>query len=157
MAANGATWRYGHVLVALWRDMLLARATELQKSGKRMILLWMDGGPSQYDTFNPKPGSQYQGPAHAIHTVLPGVQVAEGWPNTARKLDQIALIRSMVSDEKDHERAIALVRTGYHLTPAVRYPTWGSVVSKQLAVKQIRRRNNRGPFSRNRHCDGGSQ
>jgi len=33
-----------------------------------MILLWMDGGPSQYDTFNPKPGSEYQGPAQAIDT-----------------------------------------------------------------------------------------
>lgn len=113
-----------------WHDLLVAKADELRKNGKSMILLWMDGGPSQYDTFNPKPGSKYQGPAHAIHTVLPGVQVAEGWPRTANKLDQIALIRSMVSDEKDHERAIALVRTGYHMTPAVRYPSWGSVIAR---------------------------
>ncbi len=113
-----------------WHDLLVAKADELRQQGKSMILLWMDGGPSQYDTFNPKPGSKYQGPAHAIHTSLPGVQVAEGWPQMARKLDQIALIRSMVSDEKDHERAIALVRTGYHLNPAVRYPTWGSIVAR---------------------------
>src|SRR5215475_13998808 len=107
-----------------WRDTLLARAKELQKSGKRMILLWMDGGPSQYDTFNPKPGSKNQGPAYAINTTLPGVQVSEYWPKVARSMDRIALIRSMVSTEKEHDRAIALVRTGYGPSPAVRYPTW---------------------------------
>ena len=66
-----------------WRDMLLAKAPELAKNGKRMILLWMDGGPSQYDTFNPKPGSQYQGPTQPINTALPGVQIGEHWPKTA--------------------------------------------------------------------------
>ncbi|REK12474.1 MAG: DUF1501 domain-containing protein [Planctomycetota bacterium] len=113
-----------------WHDLLIAKADEVRKAGKSMILLWMDGGPSQYDTFNPKPGSKYQGPAHAIHTKIPGVQFAEYWPKTAQSLDRIAMIRSMSSDEKDHERAIALVRTGYHLNPAVRYPTWGAVVAR---------------------------
>ncbi|MEX0678957.1 MAG: DUF1501 domain-containing protein [Pirellulales bacterium] len=113
-----------------WHDLLVAKADELRKAGKSMILLWMDGGPSQYDTFNPKPGSKYQGPAHAIHTAIPGVQVAEYWPQTARALHKIALVRSMVSSEKEHDRAIALVRTGYPLSPAVRYPTFGAVVAR---------------------------
>ena len=56
-----------------WRDMLVARASELQKKGKSMILLWMDGGPSQFETFNPKIGSANQGPAKAISTSVPGV------------------------------------------------------------------------------------
>jgi len=116
-----------------WHDLLVAKADELRKAGKSMILLWMDGGPSQYDTFNPKPGSKYQGPAHAIHTCIPGVQVAEYWPKTARVMDKIALVRSMKSTEREHDRAIALVRTGYPLTPAVRYPTWGAVVSRDRA------------------------
>jgi uncharacterized protein (DUF1501 family) len=113
-----------------WHDLLVARAAELRKAGKSMILLWMDGGPSQYETFNPTPGSKYQGPAYAINTVLPGVQVAEFWPKTARALGRIALVRSMVSSEKEHDRAIALVRTGYPPNPAVRYPSWGSVVAR---------------------------
>ena len=111
-----------------WRDLLVARAKELQKSGKRMILLWMDGGPSQYDTFNPKPGSEYQGPTQSIHTNVPGIDIGEHWPHTAKVFDKIALIRSMVSDEKDHFRAIKLVRTGYPIKPTIPYPTWGSVV-----------------------------
>ena len=118
-------------LTLSWRDMLLARSKELQKSGKRMILLWMDGGPSQYDTFNPKPGSEYQGPAQAIHTNVPGIDIAEYWPKTAQVFDKIALIRSMVSDEKDHFRAIKLVRTGYPIKPTIAYPTWGSVVARE--------------------------
>ncbi|MGD9722500.1 MAG: DUF1501 domain-containing protein [Pirellulales bacterium] len=113
-----------------WHDLLVAKAAELRAAGKSMILLWMDGGPSQYETFNPKPGSKYQGPALAMPTVIPGVQVAEYWPQTARMLDRIALIRSMVSSEREHDRAIALVRTGYPPNPAVRYPSWGSVVAR---------------------------
>jgi len=117
-------------LTLSWRDMLLARTNELRKSGKRMILLWMDGGPSQYDTFNPKPGSEYQGPSKAIPTNVPGIEIAEHWPHTAKVFDKIALIRSMVSEEKDHFRAIKLVRTGYPIKPTIAYPTWGSVVAR---------------------------
>ena len=95
-----------------------------------MILLWMDGGPSQYDTFNPKPGSQFQGPTQAIDTNVPGIQIGEHWPKTAQVIDKIALIRSMVSDERDHFRAIKLVRTGYPIKPTIPYPTWGSVVAR---------------------------
>jgi len=112
-----------------WRDMLMAQAQELRREGKSMILLWMDGGPSQFESFNPKPGSQYQGPATAIQTRLPGVQVAEYWPQVAQSLDKIALIRSMKTTERDHARAIKLVRTGYPPTPAIQYPTWGSVMA----------------------------
>lgn len=113
-----------------WRDLMLARADELRKSGKSMILLWMDGGPSQYDCFNPKIGSKYQGPAEAIATKLPGVEFAEYWPRTAAAIDDIAIIRSMKSNEAEHERAIALVRTGYSPSVSIRYPTWGSVVAR---------------------------
>jgi hypothetical protein len=114
-----------------WQDLLVAKAAELRRAGKSMILLWMDGGPSQFDTFNPKPGSANQGPALAINTVVPGVQVAEYWPRTAKVMDKIALVRSMVSSEREHDRAIALVRTGYQPSPAIRYPTWGSIVAMQ--------------------------
>ena len=114
-----------------WRDMLIARADELRKQGKAMILLWMDGGPSQWDTFNPKPESQYQGPAKPIATNVPGIDIAEYWPKTAQVMDKIALIRSMKSDERDHFRAIKLVRTGYPLKPTINYPTWGAVVARQ--------------------------
>lgn len=118
-------------LTLSWRDMLMAKADEVRKAGKSMILLWMDGGPSQFETFNPKIGSKYQGPATAIKTNLPGVEIAEYWPKTAQVMDKIALIRSMQSAERDHFRAIKLVRTGYPIKPTINYPTWGSVVARE--------------------------
>ena len=89
-----------------WRDLVIAQADELRKRGKSIILLWMDGGPSQFETFNPKIGSENQGPAKAIDTNVPGVQFAEFWPKTAQFMDKIALIRSMQSKEAEHDRAI---------------------------------------------------
>jgi hypothetical protein len=119
----------GGVVSLGWRDYLMARADELKRQGRSMILLWMDGGPSQFDTFNPKIGSKNQGPAGAIDTNVPGVQFADMWPKTARVMDKIALIRSMNTPEAEHDRAIAHLRTGYRLNPAIQYPTFGSIVS----------------------------
>ena len=113
-----------------WRDLLIAKADELKRQGRSMILLWMDGGPSQFDTFNPKIGSKYQGPAKAIATNVAGVEFAEYWPKTAQVMDKIALIRSMKSEERDHFRAIKLVKTGYAIKPTIAYPTWGAVVAR---------------------------
>ena len=114
-----------------WRDMLIAQAAELRKQQKSMILLWMDGGPSQFESFNPKPGSNNQGPAKTISTKLPGTAFAEFWPKVAQVADQISFIRSMKTNEADHFRAIKLVRTGYPINPTIPYPTWGSVVSME--------------------------
>jgi hypothetical protein len=113
-----------------WRDLLMAQANELRRRGKSMILLWMDGGPSQFDTFNPKIGSKNQGPATAISTAIPSVTFAHEWPKTAQIADRFSLIRSMRTTEAEHDRAIMLVRTGYPPNPAVRYPTFGSVVAR---------------------------
>ena len=99
------------------------------RAGKSMILLWMDGGPSQFDTFNPKPGSANQGPAWPSTPSCPACRSPSIGRRRRTVMDKIALIRSMVSSEKEHDRAIALVRTGYPPSPAIRYPTWGSIVA----------------------------
>lgn len=114
-----------------WRDLLIAQASELRRNQRSMILLWMDGGPSQFESFNPKPGSQNQGPAKTISTRLPGVAFAEFWPRVADVADKISFIRSMRSGEADHFRAIKLVRSGYPINPTIAYPSWGSVVAME--------------------------
>jgi hypothetical protein len=121
----------GGAIALGWRDLLIAQAAELRKRQKSMILLWMDGGPSQYETFNPKIGSKYQGPARAIATNLPGVTIADFWPHTAQVMDKIALIRSMESNQAAHAPAIKLVRTGHQPTSSISFPTWGSVASRE--------------------------
>src|SRR5229473_2394064 len=62
-----------------WSDYLSAYASELKKHNRNCILLWMAGGPSQFETFDPKPGAPTQGPTKAIGTTVPGIQIAEHW------------------------------------------------------------------------------
>src|SRR5881397_242667 len=66
-----------------WLDKLSLHADELRKQQRACILLWMAGGPSQFETFDPKPGAENQGPTKAISTSVPGLQIAEHWPHTA--------------------------------------------------------------------------
>lgn len=120
-----------------WRDLVMAQAAELRQQGKAMILLWMDGGPSQFDTFNPKIGSKNQGPATAIDTNVPGIQYSDFFPQTAQIADRLAVIRSMRTSEAEHDRAITLVRTGYGPNPVVRYPTFGSIVARDREDTQF--------------------
>ncbi len=114
-----------------WREMIMARARDIHWNGKAMILLWLDGGPSQFKSFAPKPGSKYQGPTKAISTCVPGIALAEYWPETARVMDKVAVIRSMSGGPASHDSAIQYVRAGYEPTPAVKHPTLGSVVAWQ--------------------------
>src|SRR6266851_3797971 len=78
-----------------WSDRLSAFANELKKQKRACILLWMAGGPSQFETFDPKPGAATQGPTKAIATSAPSVQIAEHWTRTAEVMKEFALIRSM--------------------------------------------------------------
>jgi hypothetical protein len=96
----------------------------------------MNGGPSQLDTIDPKPGATTGGPFRAISTATPGIAVSELLPRVARHTGRMALIRSMTSKEGDHARAAFLVRTGYRQQGAVRYPTLGSIVAKELGRNQ---------------------
>src|SRR5689334_8130023 len=90
-AAGGAALAAG----LRWADCLGAYAGELRRQGRACILLWMAGGPSQFETFDPKPGAETQGPTKAIATSVPGVQVAEHWGRTARVMKELAVVRSM--------------------------------------------------------------
>jgi hypothetical protein len=104
------------------------------KNRKRScILLWMTGGPSQIDTFDPKPGHENNGPFKAIDTSVPGIQIAEHLPKLAKMMEHCALIRSMTTKEGDHTRATYHLRTGYLPQGPVHYPTLGSVWSKELS------------------------
>jgi hypothetical protein len=99
---------------------------------KNCILIWLAGGPSHIDTFDPKPeaGVDVRGEFKPIATSVPGLQISEVFPNLAKVMDRVALIRSMTSPEADHDRASHHMLTGYRPTPALVYPGYGSVVSK---------------------------
>src|SRR5438874_8573061 len=81
-----------------------ARAATPPTRPKSCILLWMDGGPSHHDTFDPKPDApaEVRGDLQAIATSVPGIQVSEKFPRFARLIQHAALLRSMSTDEPEH-------------------------------------------------------
>ncbi len=116
---------------------LLARDAEVRKTrAKSIILLWLQGGPSQLETFDPHPGKRIAGETKAIETRVHGVQLAEGMEQTADVMDSVALVRSVVSKEGDHERATYNVKTGYRPDPTLVHPSIGAIVCHQLPVGQ---------------------
>ena len=115
-----------------WTDIMSASAADRRRRGKACILLWMQGGPSQYETFSPKPDHADGGSTKAISTSVPGIEVSENLPHVAEVMDQLAIIRSMTSKEGSHPRASFLLHTGYLPTASVKYPTLGSIVAHQI-------------------------
>lgn len=115
-----------------WIEALAADTRHHPQRKRSCILLWMPGGPSQLDTFDPKPGHANGGPFKAIATSAPGVQISEHLPKLAKHMDRAAIIRSMFTKEGDHNRATTLMRTGYLPQGPIRYPNFGSLFSKEL-------------------------
>ena len=98
---------------------------------KSCILIWLDGGASHLDTFDPKPAapSEVRGPFGSVGTKLTGVRISEHLPETAQMLDKLALIRSVTSPFGVHNFAVQYLMTGYKPTPALEYPGLASVVA----------------------------
>jgi len=115
-----------------WTDVISASAEELRSRGMACILLWMQGGPSQFETFSPKPGHAHGGETQAIATSVPGIQIAEHLPHCAKVMGDLAIIRSMTSKEGNHQRATYLLHHGYLPMGGVKFPTLGSNVAHQI-------------------------
>jgi uncharacterized protein (DUF1501 family) len=96
------------------------------------ILLWLNGGPSHIDTFDPKPGRATGGPFKAIRARAPGMMLSEHLPHLAERGDKLAIVRSMSSKEGNHARAQYTVHTGYVPTATVVHPSLGGWVSAKL-------------------------
>ncbi|MCA9238648.1 MAG: DUF1501 domain-containing protein [Planctomycetales bacterium] len=122
----------GAVGAMSWTDRIALASEDLRKRGKRCVLLWMAGGPSQFETFSPKPGHANGGQVKAIATSVPGVQVSENLPNIARQMEHIAVVRSMTSKEGSHPRASFLMHHGYLPMGGVKFPTLGANVAHQI-------------------------
>ncbi len=128
----------GTALGALgWKDTLTLHAQELHQRGMACVLLFMRGGPSQFETFDPKPGHANGGPTQAIQTAVEGIRIAEGWTNTAREMRQLAIIRSMTNREGEHQRAVYQMHTGYLPLAALRYPSLGSIVTSEIGPRNF--------------------
>jgi hypothetical protein len=107
-------------------------AAEAGKRGKRCILLWMNGGASQIDTFDMKPGRPTGGPFRPAATRVPGIQVCEYLPKVAGHVDKLAIIRSMRTASPDHPDGIYHMHTCYKQAERTPHPEIGAMVARYL-------------------------
>ena len=118
-------------------DLFKLRAeTGAVTNRKSVILIWLDGGPSQLETYDPKPDApvEYRGPFGVEKTTIPGVCVSSLMPQTARHMKNISLVRSIHHDNGDHFAAAHWMTTGRFGSTSVnlpqKYPSVGSYVAR---------------------------
>ena len=115
-----------------WFESLARAARVKRPRGKACILLWMDGGPSQQHTFDPKPGGEFK----PVPTSVPGIHIAEPFPRLAQCMDDMVLLRSMHTGINDHYDAKYLLHTGYRRTTGLEHPALGCIASSQLGLPE---------------------
>src|SRR4051812_1682005 len=91
-----------------WLGRLAAAGAADPARKRACILLWMNGGPSQLDTFDPKPDHANGGPVRAIPTTVPGLRISEYLPRLAGRAEHLVVVRGMATREADHGRGAYL-------------------------------------------------
>jgi uncharacterized protein (DUF1501 family) len=109
-----------------------------EAKAQSVIYIFLPGGYAQQETFDPKPHApvDYRGPLGSIETAIPGVRFGEVLPQTASIADKLAICRSMTHGEAAHERGTHNMFTGYRPSPALQYPSFGSVISHELGPRE---------------------
>jgi len=109
-----------------------ALADELAKQGKHVILLWLAGGASQFETWDPKPGRLTGGPFAKLQTTVPGIEISELLPKMSTRLDQTAILRSLNTKIADHGQGYFLMDRGRVPEPGIQFPHLGAILSHEL-------------------------
>jgi uncharacterized protein (DUF1501 family) len=119
---------------------LQAQAAEAKKADRKninCILLWMQGGPSHHDTFDPKPDApaEVRGEFGTIPTTLSGVRIAEHLPLLAKQTDKYSIIRGHDPKNGSHGTADHLMMSGHKFNAALPFPCYGSVVARERGYR----------------------
>src|SRR5471030_274995 len=123
--------------VSGWLGAMADETATNPQRRRSCILLWMNGGPSQMDTFDLKPGHANGGPYRETQTNVPGIRISEHLPRIAQHMDKMAIIRTMNTREGDHGRGTFYLRSGYLPQGPIQYPTLGSLVSKEIGAPDL--------------------
>ncbi|MBW3540469.1 MAG: DUF1501 domain-containing protein [Planctomycetes bacterium] len=105
---------------------------EIAKSDKQVLFMWIDGGMSQLESWDPKPNTRFGGPFRAIPTSLPGVHFSELLPRTAKLAHKLSVIRSLHTQDNSHSAGVARIQRGDPKDRGVTYPFFGSAVAKLM-------------------------
>ena len=130
-AAGGASF-----LGLLDPRILYAAPKNEETHAQSVILLWMAGGMSHLDTFDPQPGTEIGGPFESIKTTADGIMISQHLPRIAAQFKHLSLIRSTTSNEFDHDRATYLMHTGYEVLPSMKHSTLGSIAAKYMGPSE---------------------
>jgi hypothetical protein len=109
-----------------------ALAADLKKQQKRVIMLWLAGGASQLETWDPKPGVETGGPFASIATDVPGVHISELMPEMAKRMKTTCIIRSLNTRNGDHGSGAQIMMRGRRDEASINYPDLGAVLAKEL-------------------------
>jgi hypothetical protein len=109
-----------------------AVAEEMKKKEKQVLFIWIDGGMSQLESWDPKPGTQFGGPFRAIPTSVPGIHLSELLPRSAKQMHHLAVVRSMCTQDNSHSAGVGRIQRGDPKNRGVTYPYFGSAVAKLL-------------------------
>ena len=107
-------------------------ADTLKRNNRHVILLWLAGGASQLETWDPKPGRPTGGPYRAIQTNVPGIQISELMPKMAQRLQHTAIIRSLNTKIGDHGGGAKLMHLGRRDESNLRLPDLGCMLAREL-------------------------
>lgn len=118
-------------------DVLALQTSGNTAKAKSVINIFLPGGMSHQESWDPKIYApiEYRGPIGSIQSVIPGVHFSENLSLTAKIADKITVVRSMTHGEAAHERGTHNMMTGYKPSPALTYPSFGSVVSHELGIR----------------------
>lgn len=108
-------------------------ADELKKQDKHVILLWLAGGASQFETWDPKPGRPTGGPFRAIDTNVAGIRISELMPKLAQRMQYTGIVRSLNTRNADHGGGTKLMESGRLPEGGLDYPDLGSILAHELA------------------------
>ena len=111
----------------------LAASMRAAGTNRKLVVLWMPGGPSQMDTWDLKPGHANGGPFKELKTDVPGMRFSEHLPELGRLAKHLSIVRGMQTKEGDHSRGTFLVRTGQRPGAPFRYPALPAALAKELA------------------------
>ena len=114
----------------------LGAALAPRSEPRHLVLLWLEGGPSQFETFDPKSDPSTGGGAKQIATDIQDWSFHGNLPQLAERAQQLCVLRALSSREGNHARARELVKTGHIPTPTVSYPSLGAVVAHELGARE---------------------
>lgn len=103
---------------------------------KSLLVIWLEGGPSQLETWDPHPGTAIGGQVGAARTRAPGLEIADFYPRVAEQVHRLSVLRSVVSKEGDHERGTYAVKTGHRPEGATIHPSLGAIACHEAPVAE---------------------